>query len=80
MERPEHYTRRINIEKLLSNGVIQEDIKNFQDSYAKQEFFQAIDVLKKIIWENDFFWQENGGYLGTYGSQKATGKIGRAHV
>ena len=49
MERPEHYTRRINIEKLLSNGVIQEDIKNFQDSYAKQEFFQAIDVLKKII-------------------------------
>lgn len=74
MERPEHYTRRINIEKLLSNGVIQEDIKNFQDSYAKQEFFQAIDVLKKIIWENDFFWQENGGYLGTYGSKKATGK------
>ena len=36
MERPEHYTRRINIEKLLSNGVIQEDIKNFQDTYAKQ--------------------------------------------
>lgn len=74
MGRPEHYTRRINIEKLLSNGVIQEDIKNFQDSYVKQEFFQAIDVLKNIIWENEFFWQENGGYLGTYGSKKATGK------
>ena len=74
MERPEHYIRRVNIEKLLSNGVIQEDIQNFQDSYAKQEFFQAIDVLKDIMRENEVFWQENGGYLGACGSKKATGK------
>lgn len=74
MAQPEHYTRRVNIEKLLSNGVIQEDIQNYQDSYAKQEFFQAIDVLKNIMRENDLFWQENGGYLDAYGSKKATGK------
>lgn len=74
MERSEHYTQRINIEKLLRNGVIQEDIQNYRDSYAKQEFFQAIDVLKNIMRENDSFWQENGGYLDICGSKKATGK------
>ncbi len=74
MERPEHYTHRVSIEKLLRNGVIQEDIQDYQDSYAKQEFFQAIDVLKNIMRENDSFWQENDGNLDVCVSQKATGK------
>lgn len=74
MGQTEHYTRRVNIEKLLSNGVIQEDIQNFQESYAEQEFFQAINVLKNIMRENDLFWQENGGYLDVCGSKLATGK------
>ena len=74
MERPEHYTQRVSIEKLLRNGVIQEDIQDYQDSYAKQEFFQAIDVLKNIMRENDSFRQENDGNLDVCGSKKATGK------
>ena len=85
MEQSGHYTRRVNIEKLLSNGVIQENIQNFQESYAEQEFFQAINVLKNIMQENDLFWQKNGGYLDACGSKRATGKreeifneIGRA--
>ncbi len=74
MEQSGHYTRRVNIEKLLSNGVIQENIQNFQESYAEQEFFQAINVLKNIMQENDLFWQKNGGYLDACGSKRATGK------
>ena len=54
MEREKQdYSRKVKIEKLLTNGVIQEEIQDIQDSYARQEFMQAFGVLHQILREND---------------------------
>ena len=47
------YSRKVKIEKLLTNGVIQEEIQDIQNSYARQEFMQAFGVLHQILREND---------------------------
>lgn len=46
------FTHKVRLEKLLTNGVIQEGAQDIEGSYARQEFIQAFGVLKQILLEN----------------------------
>lgn len=47
------FTRIVKIEKLLATGVIQENIQELRESYARQEYIQAIGVLKEILRDSE---------------------------